>query len=158
MGTLVCRIELNKQSGITVTVENADGQITQTIHLDGNAITTTCKGTMDSTVITQRPNTIITECKGAIATSTITQVADAITIKCNNFTVDAQEILCKSLFNTKHQSMQKFEANSLLDMQLQSATQLKLIAGVQAQMQAGVTADVTGGALASVQAPIVKIG
>ena len=76
MGTLVCRIELDKMTGAKVTIENADGKITQTIHMDGTKITTKVAGEKD--------------------TSTIMQVADAITVTVKNFTLDAETILFKS--------------------------------------------------------------
>ena len=44
MGTLVCTVELDKAKGVTVKVENADDQITQTVVMDGTSITITVKG------------------------------------------------------------------------------------------------------------------
>jgi hypothetical protein len=104
MGTLVCRVELNKTTGVTVTVENADGKITQTYHLDGTAITTTCKGDQD--------------------TSTITQKCDSIAIQCKTFTLDAETITCKSTKDTLHESQSKLTAKSTQDMELNSSAKL----------------------------------
>jgi hypothetical protein len=76
MGTLVCRIELDKMTGAKVTIENADGKITQTIHMDGTKITTKVQGEKD--------------------TSTIEQIADTITVTVKNFNVHAEKVTIKS--------------------------------------------------------------
>ena len=61
MGTLVCRIELDKMTGAKVTIENADGKITQTIHMDGTKITTKIQGEKDTSTIEQIADTISKE-------------------------------------------------------------------------------------------------
>jgi hypothetical protein len=92
MGTLVCRIELDKKKGVLLTVENGDDQITQTIVMDGTMITTTVKGSDE--------------------TSTITQKQDSIAMKCKTFTLDAETITCKSTKETLHESGQNFDIKS----------------------------------------------
>lgn len=89
MGTLVCRIELDKKKGVLLTVENGDDQITQTIVMDGTSITTTVKGSEE--------------------TSTITQKQDSIAMNCKTFTLDAETITCKSTKETLHESGQDFD-------------------------------------------------
>ena len=89
---LVCRVELNQTTGITLTVANKDGNITQTATFDGTAITLTCKGQQD--------------------TSTITQTSDSITVACKNFTVNAESITCKSTKDTQHQAQGTFTMDS----------------------------------------------
>lgn len=89
---LVCKIELSQTAGITLTVVNKDGNITQTACMDGTAITLTCKGQQ--------------------ATSTITQDCDSVTVKCNNFTVEAENITCKSSKDTQHQAQGTFTIDS----------------------------------------------
>ena len=118
MGTLVCRIELNKAKGkgIMVTVENADASITQTMVFDGTAITTKVQGTT--------------------ATSTITQDQESVTIKCNDFTVDAHTILCKSLKNTTHKSTQKYTVESMQDMSFSTKMNLKTSSTMSTEMSA----------------------
>ena len=69
MGTLVCTVELDKEKGVTVKVENADDQITQTVVMDGTSITITVKGSEE--------------------TSTYVQKQDSVIITCKDFTVDA---------------------------------------------------------------------
>lgn len=92
MGTLVCRIELDKKKGVLLTVENGDDQITQTIVMDGTSITTTVKGSEE--------------------TSTITQKQDSIAMNCKTFTLDAETITCKSTKETLHESGQDFDITS----------------------------------------------
>lgn len=92
MGTLVCRIELDKKKGVLLTVENGDDQITQTIVMDGTNITTTVNGSDE--------------------TSTITQKQDSIALKCKTFTLDAETITCKSTKDTLHDSDQNFDIKS----------------------------------------------
>ena len=56
--TLVCRVELSKTDGVTITVTNATDGITQTLVLDGKTITTTCKGKEETSTIVQAPESI----------------------------------------------------------------------------------------------------
>ncbi|MEY3288166.1 MAG: hypothetical protein RLZZ419_408 [Pseudomonadota bacterium] len=111
---LLCKIELSQTDGITLTVINKDGNITQTATFDGTIITLTCKGEED--------------------TSTITQKTDSITIACKDFIVNAESITCKSTENTLHQATGTFGINSTktatfsssVDMTVSAATQLNL--------------------------------
>ena len=104
MGTLICRVELNKTTGITVKVENQEGKITQTIVMDGTSIITTCKGNAQ--------------------TSTITQKEDSIVIQCKDFKVEAETIYCKSTKTTKHESLDTMDILSTKDMTLKSSAKL----------------------------------
>lgn len=111
---LLCKIELSQTDGITVTVINKDGKITQTAVFNGTSIVQTCKGETD--------------------TSTITQTCDSVTVKCKNFTVDAETILCKSSKNTDHKAQGTFTVDSTgkatfksaADMAVSAATDLKM--------------------------------
>jgi hypothetical protein len=76
MGTLVCTIEMDKAAGLTVTIANADGKITQTVKMDGTMIELKVAGDQ--------------------ATSVIQQVADKITITCKQFEVKAEETIALS--------------------------------------------------------------
>lgn len=89
METLVCRIELDKEQGVILTVENEDDSIIQTLVMDGASIKTTVAGSK--------------------ATSEITQTQDRIAIKCTTFIVDAVTINCKSANATLLQSGQDFD-------------------------------------------------
>jgi len=100
MGTLVCRVELDKNKGLILTVENKEGKITQTAVLNGQSITLTSKGQDDVSSIVQKP--------------------DGIAIKCKNFTLDSESITCTSTKDTLHKSKQKFDIQSTRDMSLKS--------------------------------------
>ena len=100
MGTLVCRIELDKEKGLVLTVENKDRSITQTAVLDGESITFTNKGKDDVSSITQKP--------------------DSIAIKCKSFMLESETITCKSTKDTLHKSGQKFDIQSTKNMALTS--------------------------------------
>lgn len=89
---LICKIELSQTQGITLTVINNDGHITQTATFDGTTITHTCKGQN--------------------ATSTIQQNSDSITVNCTNFNINAETITCKSTKNTLHEAQGTFSINS----------------------------------------------
>lgn len=102
MGTLVCRVELDKQEGIILTVENGDDGITQTIVMDGTSITTTVEGPEEK--------------------STITQKQDSIAINCKTFTLDAETITCISTKETKHESGMDFKIDSGKNLNISAAS------------------------------------
>lgn len=92
MGSLVCRIELNKADGITITVDNASEKITQTVVMNGTSI--------------------VTKCKGSSNTSTITQDQKTISIECTEFKLKADTISCESTKNTTHKSGKNFDVTA----------------------------------------------
>ena len=72
---LVCTIEMSKAGGVTITVTNADGKITQTVTMDGTTLTLKVAGEQE--------------------TSSFTQTAEAIAISCKDFSVTASNsIVC----------------------------------------------------------------
>jgi hypothetical protein len=72
MSAKICKIELSKENGITVQVQN--GAVTQTITLDGDKITM--------------------EVQGTLGVSTIVQDGNSVKVTCNEFVVDSQTIKC----------------------------------------------------------------
>lgn len=128
---LVCKVELSQTKGLTLTVVNKDGNITQTAVFDGTTITFTCKG--------------------QDATSTITQTSDGITVKCNTYTVEAETITCKSTKNTTHQAQGTFTIDSTgkaafssdADMSLSAKSQMTL-SGADFAASATNTAKLSG--------------
>lgn len=104
MGKLACRIELDKQNGVTITVENEEGKINQTFGMNGETITIICAGNENS--------------------STITQKADSIAIACKSFTLEAETIDCRSSGKTTHRSDKEFTASSGNKMSLSSGSDL----------------------------------
>ena len=101
MGTLICRVELDKNKGLVLTVEDKEGKVTQTAVMNGDSITFTSKKQSDISTITQKP--------------------DSVEIKCKNFTLESETITCKSTKDTLHKSDQKFDIQSTMDMTLQSS-------------------------------------
>ena len=83
MGTLICRVELSKETGLTITANDPEGNVTQTIVMDGKSITMTVKGKK---------------------TSTITQTEEAINLKCTEFTVEAESVSVKSKKESTYES------------------------------------------------------
>jgi hypothetical protein len=131
MGTLVCKVELDKVKGITVTVDNEDGKITQTVTMDGTTLTIKVKGDKE--------------------TSTWTQKQDSIAIKCKTFTLDAETITCTSEKATKHESKDIFSVKSAKDMTLKTdakfsaeATQDMSHAGQNVKIEAKMAVAVKG--------------
>lgn len=128
MGTLVCRIELNKNTGITITVENPDGKITQTAVLNGESITIKSAGETD--------------------TSTITQTPDSITIKCKTFKLETETTTCTSTMATKVSAKTDVTVNADKNIALTATSNLE---GTGSQLV------LKGNAKADISAPIVKV-
>jgi hypothetical protein len=102
--SLICTIEMSKEKGVTVKVTDSDGQVTQTVTMDGTTMTLE---------VTDGSNT-----------STITQKADSIVIACKDFQVNAETINCTSTGATKHTSDDAFTVSSQADMKLSSQAKL----------------------------------
>jgi hypothetical protein len=115
MAKLVCTVELDKTTGITVKVENADADIVQIIHMDGTQILTTVQ-------------------KGTAATdkSSITQKFDSIAIKCKTYTVEAETITQKSTKATLHESEDTFDIKATKDLTEKSDAKIVLVATADA--------------------------
>jgi hypothetical protein len=101
---LICTIEMSKETGVTIKVTDADGQVTQTVTMDGTTMTLKVADSSN--------------------TSTITQKADSIVIACKDFQVNAETITCASTAATKHTSDDTFTVNSQADMTLSSRAKL----------------------------------
>lgn len=143
MGTLVCRVELDKSKGMILTVENADGKITQTMVLDGT--------------------TIVTTIKGSDATSKITQKQDSVEIECKTFTLNAETITCKSKGKTHHESEQDFEIVGKNNIDV-SATNAAKVAAMNTSLESksetslkGTTLKLAGTASAEMKGPTVTV-
>lgn len=143
MGTLICRVELSKHQGIILTVENKDDQITQTIVMDGTAITTTVKGSDE--------------------TSTITQIQDSVAIKCKTFTLDAETITTTSTKQTRHKSGEKIEILCDKDIQVSATAEAKykakktLIESTAAAEVKAPNLKLTGEAVTEVKGALINI-
>lgn len=143
MGTLVCRVELDKKKGIVLTVENAQGKITQTVVMDGTKVTTTVKGSSE--------------------TSTIVQKEDSIQIDCKAFTLNAETIKCISTKETRHESGQDFAIKSTNNINV-SATNAAKYTAMNTTMEStsetkmsGMTLKLSGTASAELKAPSITV-
>ena len=79
--TLICSVELNKEKGqgIIVKVQNASGQITQTIQMDGTKVTVTVKGAQSTSTITQDSESLELKVVGPAETNVnISELSKAI--------------------------------------------------------------------------------
>lgn len=104
MSTLICTVEMSKETGVTIKVTDSDGKVTQTVTMDGTTMTL--------------------KVADGSNTSTITQKADSVVIKCKDFQVDAETITCASTGATKHSSGDTLAVSSTGDMSLSSRAKL----------------------------------
>lgn len=104
MGKLICTIELLTDKGLTIKVEDPDGKLTQTVTLDGKAITLEVKSSSD--------------------TSTIVQKADSVTVTSKNFTVKSDTITLEAKEAISATSKKTLKLQSTEDMSFTSEKQL----------------------------------
>ncbi|NOK11355.1 hypothetical protein [Corallococcus exercitus] len=121
-GTLVCKIELDKQGGITVQVDNGDDKITQTIVMDGTSITITVKGQQE--------------------TSTIVQKQDSIVVTVKDLTFDTDTITMKSKGVSKWTSQDTFTVESTKDMTLKTSAKLTQTATSDAKLSSSANVNI----------------
>jgi phage baseplate assembly protein gpV len=122
MANLICTLELDKEKGLTVKVEDPEGKLTQTVTLDGQAITL--------------------EVKSASDTSTVVQKADGITIRCKAFTVEADTLTLQSKQASAWTSQQTLQLESTQDMTLTSSAKLTQKATADATLSSGANVQV----------------
>jgi hypothetical protein len=126
MGKLVCTVEMDKANGVSVKVENADAQITQTVVMDGDSVTLTVQGSSE--------------------TSTIVQKADSIVIKCKDFTVDVTgKLTLKSAKASSWTSQDILKLDSTKDMTLKSGAKLTQTASSDAKLSSSTKVNVEAG-------------
>jgi hypothetical protein len=124
-------VELSQTKGLTLTVINSTGDITQTATFDGTTITHTCKG--------------------PISTSTLTQTSSDISIKCTNFKIDADTISCVSTKNTTHTAYGSFSVDSTQKATISSLSDLD-ISATNALSMSGMDLCATGHNTAKISA------
>lgn len=123
---LVCTVELDKAGGITVTVDNADGKVKQTITMDGAKIEIKVAG--DS------------------ATSTITQTDQKIAIACKQLEIDAEEtIQVKSGKASSWTSSDAYSVKSAKDATITSDANATVSAQQKVTVEGQTEAGVSGG-------------
>ncbi len=105
MDSFICRIELNKNKGITIVLQNDEDNILQTITMDGTSITFKVKGSKNESVIIQKEEEIF--------------------IKCKDFKIEAETINCKSKKETYHESGEGYEIKSKKDLVFDASSDIK---------------------------------
>lgn len=145
MGTLVCTIELDKNAGLTVTVENANSSVTQTVKLNGT--------------------TIELKVSGPSGTSTFTQSADKIAIACKDFEVVAQRSikLSSSGPSSWHSDQsialdapQAVSASTVGSLTLEGTKEVT-VSGGQATVKANVTLQLESSALTTLKGQMTNV-
>ncbi len=159
---LVCKVELSQTDGLTLTVLNKDGKITQTSTFNGSTIIHICKGDKETSTITQKEGEVImhirkeidgyfndeestitqtmnsiTHCvTDSVDTSTITQKPDSLVMECKSFTVDAETINCSSTKDTKHEATGAFSIDSTKTATLNSSADVNISAKTNLNLKA----------------------
>ena len=113
--TLVCRVELQKSGGVTLTVDNGRAGIVQTIKMNGTTIETTNQSGEGTSIVIQTTDSITTEVKGA-KTSTVTQDQHAVKVHAQTFEVEAESIKMTSAKNIEHSAQGRYVVSSAEDM------------------------------------------
>lgn len=115
MGTFVCTVEMDKTGGITVTLDNPDANIKQTVKMNGT--------------------TIELKVAGDSGTSTITQSQEKVSISCKQFEVTAEEtVSIKSDGTMTLQSAKDMTQKSDANVKVEGQTQVALTGGSQGKV------------------------
>lgn len=122
MAKLICTIDLDKEKGLIVTVEDPDGKLTQTVTLDGKSITLEVKSDSDTSTIVQKP--------------------DAVSVTCKAFTVEADTITLQSKKESAWTSEKTLELESTEDMTLTSSGKLTQKSTKDAVLSSGANLEV----------------
>ncbi|MFY0567098.1 hypothetical protein ACN28E_25115 [Archangium lansingense] len=104
MATLICTLEMDKEKGLTIKVEDPDGKHTQTVTIDGKAITLEVKNDSDTSTVVQKP--------------------DAVTITCKTFTLETDTIKLESKKDSEWRSSGELKFKSEKEMSLTSNAKL----------------------------------
>ena len=169
MGKLVCTVEMDKEKGITVKVENADGKITQTVVMDGTSITLKVAGSKETSTIVQKEDSVTVTCKDFTvdATGTLTlksQKASSWTSQDTLALESTQDMTFTSKAKLTQSATQDaklssnanvaIEATSKLDMK---GMQTSLVASAGDNKLEGVNLKMSGQAQAELAAPMTKV-
>jgi hypothetical protein len=114
MGTLICTIELDKQGGATVTIENPEAGITQTVRMDGTTLTL--------------------KVAGGSATSTYVQEQDKIHLTAKELVFEAETIRAHSTKQSSWRSEQTLGLESQGNFSIATAANLSAEATGDAQL------------------------
>ena len=154
MGTLVCKIELDKVKGITVQVDNADDQITQTVVMDGTSITITVKGPQETSTVVQKQDSIVVTVKD------LTFDTDTITMKSKGVSqwTSQDTLTVKSTKDMTFNTSAKLTQTATSDAKLSSSANVNIEATSKLAMKGNMGAEmVTSGGEAKVDGVTLKL-
>ena len=168
MAKLVCTIDLDKEKGLIVTVEDPEGKYTQTVTLDGKCITMEVKDDSDTSTIVQKPGSVSITCKA------FSVEADTISLhsKKESEWKSDKTLELSSSKNMELTSNSKWTVKSTQDAELSSSTNVQVkatqklaIEGKEGKLTAtggalqleGVTLEMKGKSQAELSAPLVKV-
>jgi hypothetical protein len=168
MAKLVCTIDLDKEKGLIVTVEDPEGKFTQTVKLDGKAITLEVKSNSDTSILVQKPDSISLTCKA------LSVNADTITLQSKKESAWTSEktLMLQSTEDMTLTSSAKLTQKATQDALLSSSTNLQMKAtqklaleGMEGQLSAtggplkleGVKLEMKGKSQAELAAPLIKV-
>lgn len=161
MGTLVCTIEMDKKDGLTVTIQNDDGKITQTIKMDGTKIELKVKGDQATSVITQTQEKVSVTCKQfevkAEETVSISS-GKASTYKSDDTTTiqSQKDMTVKSSADIKA-SAQNITGTGQVSVKLTGASTSKVALEAAGATVAGTKVSLEGQAQLAGKAPMVEV-
>ena len=121
--TLVCKVELNKSTGVIITVDNADDGLTHTITVGADAITTESKGDSSYSRIEQQPEFVKMSVNDQ---STYKQTEDCIEMNCSEFKLTADTMTCDSSESMSLDSSGSCSINAQEDVSITSTSNVKL--------------------------------
>jgi hypothetical protein len=168
MAKLVCTIDLDKEKGLIVTVEDSEGKLTQTVKLDGKAITLEVKSNSDTSTLVQKPDSISLTCKS------LSVNADTITLQSKKESAWTSEktLRLQSTEDMTLTSSAKLTQKATQDALLSSsanfqvkATQKLTLEGMEGQLSTkggplkleGVKLEMKGKSQAELAAPLIKV-
>ena len=154
---LVCSIELSKEHGATITVQDDRGKVTQIVHLDGTTLKLQVKTASAQTTVEQKDASIITRVKQGNDESKISQTPTDIRIECQNFTVNAETIKATSNKDTTLAARGKSTISAQGDLTVKSSAQGTLQTSRDLTVKAGTKLNVSGGQKAALSAPQVAL-
>ncbi len=128
MTTLLCRIELNKQQGVIITVDNESDSIVHTIVLNDQSITTTSKGSSQTSTIVQKP--------------------ESISLSCKEFKLEADTISCHAKQTTSHTSGGDITISSDANLDAKAVSDISLSAN---------NVNISGKALIKAEGGLIKL-
>jgi hypothetical protein len=167
MGTLVCRVELNKGKGLILTVENSDAEISQTLVLDGTRITTSVQGSEGTSVMVQDQESIAFKCKNFVvdAETVCCQSSDTTSIGSGgDLKLDSQANLDINVTRNASYAAKNTTVNSSAETQVKGSS-LKLSADIGADLSAAMVAvdasgtlDLSASGITTLKGSLVKLG